>query len=749
LKKYLKLALKLIVLGILLLAGFITAVSYNAFGKLYTEDDLLNFKNETASIVKSEDNIVIGKFFQQNRTNAEFDDFPKHLVNALVATEDARFFEHEGVDSKSLLRVLFKSIIMGNKRSGGGSTITQQLAKNIAGRTHFGFMTMPVNKTKEIIQAKRIENIYTKENILTLYLNTVSFGENIYGIEAAALRYFNKDVKDLTIDESAVLVGVLKANTFYNPHLNPDNALMRRNVVLNQMVANNYLSQAEVDALQQLPLKLDYNNLNSNNNAGHFISFVEKQTIKIIDSINKVTKSKHNLKTDGLVITTTLNHKMQSFAQQAFQEHLSVMQTKLRAQYNSSNYQKKQLNELINKQLKRFKISKDSAKVKTKQTVFDWKESYQDSISIIDSLKLENTILHAGLLAMSPKTGAIKTYVGGINHQRYAYDQIFSQRQLASTFKPILYATAFENGKKPCDYLDNEEITLTDYKDWHPTNADKQFGGKYSMQGALLNSKNVPTVNLYLETNFVKLDTIWNRLKFTSRLKNNPSLALGTTNASIYEVTNAYATFANSGKQVKPYIITSIATADGTIIYEHEAKEAKTILSETTTTYINEILQNAINRGTGTRLRNTYNVKMPLAGKTGTSQDYTDAWFVGYNPDLVMVSRVGCDSPKIHFNSGLGAGSSLALPLVAKTLQQIEKDTELKKQFSTSFKPLTDDESYDLECDDFKEKTTIENFLDIFKSDKTSFEKQQERAKRKAERKEKRDTRTKARHEED
>jgi penicillin-binding protein 1A len=747
LKRYLKLTLKIIIVSCLLLIGFITAVSYNVFGKLYSEDELLNYKNETASVVTSEDNIIIGKFYNENRTNAEYNDFPEHLINALIATEDARFFQHTGVDSRSLLRVLFKSIIMRDKSSGGGSTITQQLAKNIAGRNHFGFMTMPVNKTKEIIQARRIESIYSKENIITLYLNTVSFGENGYGIESAALRYFNKAVKDLNIEESAILIGILKANTYYNPHLNPENALKRRQIVLNQMLTYNYLGQAEIDSLQQLPLKLDYNNLNSNNNSGHFIVFVEKETKHILDSINKATKKNYNLKKDGLIIKTTLDYKMQRFANLSFKQHLSVMQNKLRTQYNSNSSQKKSLETLINQQLKRLKISKDSAKTKTKQSVFSWKENYRDSISLIDSLNLENTLLHAGLMAMSPKTGAIKTYVGGINHQRYAYDQIFSQRQLASTFKPILYANAFENGKTPCNYLDNEEIILTEYKDWHPTNADKKFGGKYSLQGALLNSKNVPTVNLYLETDFVKLDTIWNRLKFSSRLKNNPSLALGTTNASIYEVTNAYATFANYGKQVKPYIISSISTADGTILYEHKSEEPKTILTEKTATYINEVLQNAISRGTGTRLRNTYGVKMPLAGKTGTSQDYTDAWFVGYNPDLVMVSRVGCNSPKIHFNNGLGAGSSLALPLVAKTLKQIELDSELNKLYTSKFKALSDEDFYNLECEDYKERTAIENFFDLFKSNEKSFEEEQERTERKEERKQKRADKRKARRE--
>ena len=740
-KRLLKILGISILLGIVAIIGFYTAVKHNAFGPILTESELLNYKNETASLVLTEDEVIIGKYFQENRTNATYKDLPKHLIQALVATEDARYFEHKGVDSRSMLRVLFKSIILRNKRSGGGSTITQQLAKNISGRSSFGFLTMPVNKTKEIIQAQRIESVFSKEDILTLYLNTVSFGENVYGIETASQRYFNKKVNKLSIEESAVLIGILKANTFYNPHLNPKNALKRRNIVLQQMLHYNYLSTKEADSLSQLDLKLNYNNVNKNNISGHFIALVEGKANHIIDSINKRNKTNYDIKKDGLIINTSLNNEMQMASFSAFKTHLGQMQIKLNKQYKTSTSQKRRLNQLVDKQLKRLGISKDSANIKRKQTVFNWTKKQIDSISIRDSLAIENTILHAGLLAISQKTGAIKTYIGGINHQRYAYDQVFSKRQLASTFKPILYAIAIDYGKSPCDYLDNDEISLSDYEDWHPTNADKKFGGKYSLQGALLNSKNIPSINLYLETNFKDLDTIWNRLNFSHRLQNKPSTALGTANASLYEVANAYAHFANYGKTQKAYAISSITTANGTVIYERKTTSNKTVFKPKTATYINEILQNAINRGTGKRLRNTYKVTLPLAGKTGTSQDYTDAWFVGYNPDIVMVSRVGCNSPKIHFNNGLGSGGQLALPLVAKTLKAIENNPDLKSQYDSRFKTITPEDIEQLECEDFKEETDLEKFFDLFKSKDKTFDKAQERAKRKAERKRKREKR--------
>lgn len=737
LKRTLLLIAKIAIGLLILLILFILAVRWNVFGKVYTEDELINYRNETASVVLSENRVVLGKYFDKNRTNANYEQFPKHLINALVATEDARFFDHDGVDTRSLLRVLFKSILTGNKRSGGGSTISQQLAKNMSGRTNHGFLSLPVNKVKEIIQAKRIESIYSKENILTLYFNTVSFGENIYGIESAALRYFNKKVNALTIEESAVLVGILKANTFYNPNKNPENALMRRNVVLSQMERYEYINKKTSDSLKNRPLNLNYNNLTTKNKAGHFLTYVKSEASKIIDSINKNNKTTYNLEKDGLIISTTLNENLQTYATEAFESHLSVMQEKIRAQYKSNSSQKRALNTLVEAQLKQMNMHPDSAKLKRQQTVFNWKGLKTDSISTLDSLKLENTILHAGLLALSPKTGALKAYVGGIDNQRYAYDQIFSQRQLASTFKPILYATAFESGKQPCYYLDNDSIQLKEYKNWNPTNADRTFGGTYSLQGALLNSKNIPTINLYLETDFTKLDTIWSRLNFSSKLQNVPSLALGTTNASIYEVANAYSVFANSGKTTTPYSIAKIETASGEVLYEHKNKAGKEVLSKRTTAYINEILQNAIARGTGQRLRSQYGVTVPLAGKTGTSQDYTDAWFVGYNPDIVVVSRVGCNSPKIHFSSGLGAGSSLALPLVAITLHKAERNAASKKEINTAFVSLTAKERSQLDCEDFKEKTGIEKFFELFKKNESSFEREQEKAKKKAKRKNK------------
>ncbi|MCB0460897.1 MAG: penicillin-binding protein, partial [Flavobacteriaceae bacterium] len=415
LKKLLKYFSILIVIGSILFGLFIVAVYKGAFGELHTEEDLKDFKNQTASIIYADNGEILGKFFAENRTNIQFEQLPKQLVNALVATEDARYFEHEGVDSRSMLRVLFKSILLNNKNAGGGSTITQQLAKNMYGRERFGPLTMLVNKTKEAILATKLEEVYSKEEILTLYLNTVPFGENIYGIEAASRRFFNKPVTDIKIEEAAVLIGMLKANTYYNPRLYPDNALQRRNVVLSQMEKYEYLNSSTKDSLQQLPLQLDYADLESEGPANYFLVHVKKEAQQILDKYNKDKEEKYDLEKDGLIITTTLDYTLQKQALNAFKKHLGSMQKKLSNEYRNGN-KKNILENLVNQELKSSGLSSKANERKNRE-IFDWNGFYIDSISVKDSVRNSLTLLHAGLLAMNPQTGAVKAWVGGIDYK--------------------------------------------------------------------------------------------------------------------------------------------------------------------------------------------------------------------------------------------------------------------------------------------------------------------------------------------
>ena len=592
---------------------------------------------------------------------------------------------------------------------------------------------MPVNKSKEVILAYRLENIYTKEDILTLYLNTVPFGENVLGIEAASQRYFNKGVKKITTQEAAVLVGMLKANTYYNPRLYPAHALERRNVVLEQMEKYDYLSQAETDSLQKLPLVLDYANLESEGPANYFLVEIKKEANRILEAVNKSADTVYDLQKSGLIIETTLDYDLQRYALEAFKSHLGKMQQLLNRQY-ASGKGKAVLDMLVKKELGRLK-SEDNADVKKKREMFSWKGFYMDSISVRDSISANLKLLHAGFIALDPMDGSVKSWVGGIDFRTQPYDQIFAQRQTASAFKPILYASALEQGAAPCQYLDNNPIILKDFDDWQPQNYDHSIGGKYSMSASLAKSMNIPTVNLFFQQDFERLNMTWTSMGFSQELKNKPATALGTTTASLYEMAIAYAAFANGGKKVKPVFIKAIRASDGKLIYQDPKILSKErVLDESSAALLTAMLQKAVDEGTGASLRNVYGVTAPLAGKTGTSQDYGDAWFLAYNPKLIIATRVGATYPVIHFNGGTnGAGSTLALPLVAKTLQRVQKNNSLKRKYLQPFSSLQNYYSYALGCQDYVDDSEIEKFFDdLFQNKSTTFNKASKKAQKKA-----------------
>lgn len=677
------LATVLIVLGI-----FILSIYLGASGDLPDQAELLHYKNKTASLVLAEEGELIGRFFAQNRTNISYTQLPVHLINGLIATEDARFFDHEGIDSRSMLRVIFKSLLFSKPESGGGSTISQQLVKNMFGRKKYGIFTMPVNKIREALIATRLEKIYTKEDILSLYLNTVAFGENLYGIESASLRYFNKHTQDLKVEESAVLVGMLKANTTYNPHLNPESSRTRRNVVFMQMAKYRYLNTAEADSLSQLPLDLDYENLESRGPADYFLVRVDSDARQILEEINRNAEKQWNLEEDGLIIRTSLDLKLQKFAIQAYREHLGTMQEKLRAQYSNA-------------------------------------EGIRQLQEINDTLNLEDVLLHAGLFAMDPGTGAIKAWVGGIDFQTNPYDQILARRQLASSFKPIVYAAALEKGLLPCQYLDNKPIEIEGFEDWSPKNYDRTTGGQYSLAGALARSMNVPTVNLYLQVGFNRLEELWKKMGFSFRIYNSPSVALGTAEASVLELAVAYASFANGGFRVAPTAIESISSPDGKILYQNPlVRSEERIITRETSLLMSAMLQKAVREGTGATMAGIYKVSFPWAGKTGTSQNYSDAWFCAFNPKLVMVTRVGASTPAIHFNQGSnGSGSALALPLVALTVKKVEMDPAEREKLTASFPPLPADLQGSMDCPDFRELKLLDRIESLFEKGKKHPEK--------------------------
>ena len=697
---------------------FVFAIYSGVFGHLQTKKELQNFKNAAATSVLSSEGILIGNIFSENRTNISYGQIPANLINALIATEDSRFFEHKGIDSRSLLRVLFKTVILNDRNSGGGSTISQQLAKNMFGRKRTRILTLLITKTKEAILAHRLEKSFSKEEILTLYLNTVSFGENIFGIGTASRRYFNTKVELLKPEESAVLVGMLKANTLYNPRLHPGKAVARRNVVFRQMVKYNYIKSSQADSLCKLPMIQNFRDIESDGPADYFLIHVKNESEKILRSVQSVTGEKWNIEEDGLTITTTLNFTLQKYALESFREHLSVMQKRLREQYQTPSG-KKLIEQLVEQELKNLNLEKRAGELNIRQ-IFDWNGSRSDSVTVADSLKQALLILHAGLLAMDPQNGSVKAWVGGIDFKSQQYDQILARRQLASTFKPVLYAEAFELGMQPCQYLDNDSVPPTGVDEWSPVNYDHINGGKYSLAGALVHSMNIPTYNLFLNVGFENCDTLWRKLGFSFALVNTPALALGTAEGSILETAVAYSAFANGGYRIEPQNIISIKSPDGEIIWQNQFNNQKEkVLTERSSLLISAILQKAVREGTGSAMGSEYGINLPVAGKTGTSQDFSDAWFTAFNPNLVIVTRVGASSRAIHFNNGsYGSGSTLALPLVALTLKKVQNNDTLLHQLISPFPDLPGDLQGALDCPDFKEKNIVNKFMDLFHNKK-------------------------------
>jgi penicillin-binding protein 1A len=704
LKKVLKFFLVLLS-SILLLCVLLFILVYSGFfGSLPDKKALIAINNEEASLVISSDSIIIGRFFAENRTNISNAEIPSHLRNALIATEDKRFFTHSGYDLQSYFRVFFKSILWGESSGGGGSTLTQQLVKNLYGRPKHGIISMPVNKIKEILIAARIEEVYNKDEVLLLYFNSVPFGEDVYGVEAASHRYFNKPARKLKVEESAVLVGLLKANTYFNPRLNPRNSLERRNMVLSLMEKQKYLTKVASDSLRKLPLRLNYENMNAEAPAGYFVYQVKKKTQKILEDIKSKSGVEYDLTKDGLKIYTTLNMQIQQITTEGIHKHLYGMQKLLDNELQNSNIKKRWSR-------KQFKLSGEDNSTKKNIEVFGWKGIVTKSMTKTDSLWYYYKMLNASVLITNPKNGAVITWIGGNDFTRLPFDMVLSHRQIASTFKPFLYATALENNFTPSSYLKNIQKVYPEYENWEPQNFDHKFtkDSTVALWYALAHSMNLPTLDLYFQTGRENLINTCNRLHFPYTNDDSPSIALGTLDLSLYEVVRAYGAFANKGEMAEPVMINKITDAKGTVLYQRKGARTEKVFEEATTEMITAILQKVIDQGTGTRIRNQYGIQADLAGKTGTAQDYTNAWFVAYTPNLVVGTWVGATSPEIHFYSGNGSGSSLALPIVGNVLRAIENNPDWRKQFLIPF-AISDSVYGELNCDPYKE-TGIKGFF--------------------------------------
>lgn len=717
---------------LLLPIAFLGAVYGGFFGALPTSKELATIQQQQASLVYSTDARLIGKFFAQNRTNIAFVDFPDALVHALVATEDARFFEHNGVDVRATLRVLFKSVLLGDKSAGGGSTLSQQLAKNLYGRKSHGRLSLPVAKIREIIIALRLEELYSKNELLELYLNTVPFGEDVYGVEAAAVRFFGHGASSLTAMQAATLVGLLKANTSYNPRLYPEKARERRNVVLRQMEKAGYLTAEARVNFSKKPIGLTYTHPETDGLAAYFLVVVKQEAYRILETLNAETGSDWQLERDGLRIRTSLHAGLQQAALAAQKQHLTRMQKLLNQQYKSG-VSARNLQLYARQELQRAGITSEN---KAPRTLFTWQGVKSPEITALDSAKHSLQLLQAGMAALDPHTGAIRLWSGGIDFRTQPYDQVLARRQMASTFKPILFAAALESGFSPCHWLSNDAADLKAYEDWEPANYDGKSGGEYSFSAVLRKSLNLPSVQLYQQLGYTALQDMWQKSGFESTLPEGPAVALGSAEGNVLELACFYAAVANGGQQIAPYTIESIETADGKELHRHRGEPGIRLFSQQTADWLSAMLQQAVDSGTAISVRSKFGIRQALAGKTGSSQDYADAWFAGYSPALVLVSRVGTAKPIIHFNSGSnGSGSALALPLFGYTMAAVQQNSSMRSQFFAPF-----DYVHALPvCSDYRQPTLVDEFLDIFKPNTgKKTEKAADKAQKQAERKEKR-----------
>lgn len=703
-----------ILFGVISIFGFYYAVASGIFGKVPNDEELKAIRNYQASDIYSSDHQLLGRYFIENRSNVAFEDLAPHICEALIATEDARFYHHQGIDQRSLMRVLFKTIILG-QNTGGGSTISQQIAKNLFGREYHGFLTMPIAKIKEGILANKLNELYTKEEILTLYLNTVSLGEDTYGIETAAERFFNTTPKELKIEDAAVLIGMLKAPTTYNPRLNPQNALNRRNTVLSQMEKYHYITKQELDSLLQLPIVLNYTRKDKNEGvAGYFREHAKKEIERILFEIKKPNGERYDLYTDGLKVFTTIDARLQLAAEKALTQHIESLTNQLRAELWKDLIKGTKQNIVLNELKKSLRYKQFQTKFSSEKKLnaelkkplhtilYTFKGEVDTTISPIDSVAYMVSFLQAAYIAVNPQEGNLLAWVGGINYKNFPYDHTLSQRQLGSVFKPLIYAKAIENGREICDKLKNEQINYTQFDNWSPKNSDGLYGGKYSLIGALTNSVNTISVQLLMESGIKNQLEFCKRLGIEDSLPAVPSMALGTANISLNKIIEVYTVFANKGKKQPIYFIEKITTANDEVIYQHTKPEPTEILDSLVAQKITRMLQSVADTGTAARLRFRYGLKNDIAGKTGTTQNQTDGWFIGYTPNFLAGVWTGADNPQIHFSSiKEGQGANMALPIWAESFKAFTKEDSIKTFYTPSF-----DYNIDVNCNLFYPEKT-------------------------------------------
>lgn len=669
---------------------FILSIRLGLFGKLPSFNDLENPKSNLASEVITEDHKVLGTYYVQNRSNVRYNELSPYLVKALVSTEDKRFYDHSGIDYSRTFTVIFHTLT-GNKQ--GGSTITQQLALNLFsdGRQK-NFLKRIIQKFQEWITAVRLERNYTKDEIITMYFNTVDFGAyNTFGIKSAARTYFNTTPDKLTADQSALLVGMLKGPGAYSPVRYPDRSRTRRNTVLNNMVAANFISAEEATKAKEKPLGLELKIANYGEGLAPYFRAVLKDEIKkefAKLSITKPDGTPYDLDRDGLKIYTTINMSMQQYAEDSQKEWMKQLQSKFSAQWKNRDPFKGDKAKLLISGMKRssrYQILKEGGmnedeikkafNVKVPMNIFTWRGSVDTTMTPMDSIRYSKLMLRNAMMSMEPKTGHIKAWVGGIDFTHYKYDQVkMGTRQVGSTAKPFTYAVAIDNGYSPCYSIPNYQQT---YNGWTPR-GNAQGGNPITLAKALAYSQNYATAYLVHEVGAAEVAALTKRMGITSDVPNYPSISLGAYEASVFDMVGAYSAFVNQGTWIEPTAILRIEDKNGTPIYDKAPKVVKALNSESAYIIV-DMLKKVVSQGTARRIQWKYKLNNPIGGKTGTTNDNSDAWFIGITPELVTGVWTGAEDRGISFDRmEYGQGAAAAMPVFAFYMQKVYKDSNLK-----------------------------------------------------------------------
>ncbi len=732
--------------GFIFLFLFFILIYNGCIGYMPPVEELKNPQDKFATVVYSADGEELGRYFRNtgNRVYADYEEISPYVIKALIATEDARFEDHSGIDLRAVGRVFVKTLILQRKNAGGGSTITQQLAKQLYSPSSDNMIERAFQKPIEWMIAVKLERFYSKEEIIKMYLNQFDFLYNAVGIKSAAYVYFGKDAKDLNIEEAAMLVGMVKNPAYYNPVRRLERTQNRRNIVLQQMYKEDMITEAELDSLCNIPITLDFHKVDHKEGLAPYFReelrrfltakkpklsdyFAWEKQKYIDDSIAwennplygwieknpKPDGSKYDIYTDGLKIYTTIDSRMQRYAEEAVLEHMKSLQKQFfrekkgiaLAPYttNRDEISKEQINSLINRALKqtdRYRVMKKNGaseeeiqrafNTPVEMRVFSYDGITDTIMTPRDSVLYNKHFLRTGFMSMDPVTGQVKAYVGGPNFKFFQYDMVSTgRRQIGSTIKPFLYTYAMEEGYTPCDEFLNEQPTLTDEngRPWSPRNAGSaRVGEMVDLRWALTNSNNWISARLMAQLSPAQLARNMHNFGITNKIDPVISLCLGPCEVSVKEMVGAYSAFANRGMRVDPVFVTSIADANGNTLAEFTAKHTE-VISEKAYFKILSILLNVVDGGTGNRLRRPpYNITAQMGGKTGTTNSNSDGWFMGFTPQLVSGVWVGGEERYIHFNTmAFGQGASMALPIYGLYISKVYADKTLPYSQSVTF----------------------------------------------------------------